>query len=304
MCPGVGSRNSTPATIREGENRDNFETFGIACVPTAIPDGQADPKSKNLLNLFKDRKLDMSNKKSHCRPFVFCLVLLGLWLTGPVSADPAAIEARLQTLVGDSTELVINETPIDGIYEVRIRGEILYMSANGRYLMQGRMLDLETQVDLTDAAKAEVRQQALEELDRATWISFGNDDADHQILVFTDPDCGYCRRLHEQVDEYNANGITIHYLAFPRAGVGSGTYEKLVSVWCAEDQQDAMDIAKAGRTPRKAECDNPVNDQYLLGQTMGVTGTPALMTLNGDLIPGYVPPEQLRQRLDNLANGR
>jgi thiol:disulfide interchange protein DsbC len=218
--------------------------------------------------------------------------------------DFEAIEARLATIVPDMDRVAISETPVPGIVQVRIGGDIVYMSDDGRFLLQGRMVDMETQIDLTDAAMSGLRKEQIAELESKDFVTFGNDQADFEILVFTDPDCGYCRRLHEQIDEYEAAGIKVHYLAFPRAGVGSQTYDKMVSVWCADDRQSAMNIAKAGRTPPQATCDNPVTDQYQLGQAVGVTGTPSIVTFNGDIIPGYVPPAQLRERLERLnANG-
>ena len=226
------------------------------------------------------------------------LLLIGM---GTASAtDFEAIEARLASLVPDMDQVVINETPLPGVMQVQIGGDIVYMSEDGRYLMQGRLIDMETQADLTDAAKAVLRKEQLQNLDRQELVTFGQNDAEFEVLVFTDPDCGYCRRLHQQMDEYEAAGITVHYLAFPRAGVGSQTYDKLVSVWCAEDRQGAMDVAKAGRTPTPATCDNPVTTQYQMGQSLGVTGTPSIMTFDGDIIPGYVPPDRLRERLEAL----
>jgi thiol:disulfide interchange protein DsbC len=237
------------------------------------------------------------------KPFSFRLSLLTLLLIAvqAVAADNDAIEQRLAGLVPDMSQVTIAETPIPGIMQVRIGGDIVYMSQDGRFLVQGRVIDMETQTDLTDAAMSGVRKEQLASLNGDDFVSFGNSDAEHEVLVFTDPDCGYCRRLHEQMDEYEAVGIRVNYVAFPRAGVDSQTYTKMVSVWCAEDRQGAMDIAKSGGTPPAATCDNPVADQYRVGQTLGVTGTPSILTFNGDIIPGYVPPQQLRERLDRLA---
>lgn len=250
--------------------------------------------------------MKMSNRRPN--PFALGLVssVLGLiWLTTAAAAnDFEAVEARLATLVPDASSVIINETPVAGLLEVRLGGDVIYMTSDGQHLLQGRLIDLDTRADLTDAAKSEMRVEQLAALDPETFVSFGPDDAEHRVMVFTDPDCGYCRRLHEQVDGYIAQGIQINYLGFPRAGEGSATYDKLVSVWCAEDQHEAMDIAKTGGTLPKASCDNPVSDHYQLGQLMGVTGTPALMTFSGTLIPGYVPPEQLKSRLDQEAAAR
>jgi len=131
-------------------------------------------------------------------------------------------------------------------------------------------------------------------------ISFSPEKAEYNLLVFTDLDCGYCRKLHNQMEEYNEEGIAIHYLAFPRAGVGSESYDKFVSVWCADDQREALTLAKNGDDPEPQKCPNPIADQYELGREVGVTGTPALVTADGTLIPCYMPPKQLRQRLESL----
>ena len=224
-----------------------------------------------------------------------------LTVAAAASADDyAEIEERIGTLVANIQELSVAETPVPGLMQVRVNNEVIYMSSDGRYLIQGRFIDLETQQDLTDSAKSDLRRERLANLDTSEFVSFGPEGAEHELLVFTDPDCGYCRRLHQQMSEYNSHGIRIHYLAFPRAGVGSNTYDKMVSVWCADDRQGAMDIAKDGRTPPEASCENPVDEQYQLGQAVGVTGTPSMMTFEGDMFPGYVPPEQLKARLDAL----
>ncbi|MCP4046038.1 MAG: thioredoxin fold domain-containing protein, partial [Gammaproteobacteria bacterium] len=108
-------------------------------------------------------------------------------------------------------------------------------------------------------------------------------------------------KLHDQMAEYNEQGIAIHYLAFPRAGLGSTSYDNYVSVWCADDQQEALTLAKSGGDPEPKKCTNPIGDQYNLGLEIGVTGTPSMLTLDGTMIPGYVPPAQLRQRLESMA---
>jgi len=226
--------------------------------------------------------------------------VVALSMTGlALAAD--SIQERLEGLVPDIDQVVIAETPIEGLMQVQIGSDVVYMSEDGRYLMQGQMIDMDTQLNLTDQAKSALRAEALAALEDTDFVTFGPADADYEVLVFTDPDCGYCRRLHEQMSEYANAGIQVKYLAFPRAGVDSGSYDKLVSVWCADDRNAAMDIAKSGGTPQPQTCDNPVAAQYQLGQTLGVTGTPSIMTRDGGLIPGYVPPDQLIGRLDALA---
>lgn len=226
---------------------------------------------------------------------------LSLLAAMPVLAqDYEAVRERLTGLTGADVNPIIAETPINGLLQVRLGSEIVYMTEDARFLVQGRVLDLDTRVDLTDQARSELRRELIANIDEEALISYGPEDAEHELLVFTDVDCGFCRKLHQEIAEYNEAGIRIRYLAFPRAGAASQTFAKMESVWCASDPNAAMDIAKAGGEPEPATCESPVNDQYQLGQSVGVTGTPALVTTNGDLIPGYVPPDDLRSRLEQL----
>lgn len=233
---------------------------------------------------------------------VFSMLLLGVSAMVNADDDYSAVEERIRALAPNAGSIAISETPIDGVLMVQLGGDIVYASADGKYLIQGRVIDMETREDLTESAKAGLRQELLAGVDTSRQIAFSPQEPVYELMVFTDIDCGYCRKLHAQMAEYNEQGISIRYMAFPRAGIGSRSYEKAVSVWCAEDQQEAMTQAKAGSDPDPQQCDNPIAEQYQLGQELGVTGTPALLTSSGQLIPGYVPPEQLRQRLDRMAS--
>ena len=215
--------------------------------------------------------------------------------------DYSAVEERMRMLAPSASSIAVSETPIDGILQVQINGDIVYTSADGKYMFQGRVIDLDTREDLTEAAKSGIRKELMANIDTSKQITFAPPEPEYELMVFTDIDCGYCRKLHAQVEEYNKQGIAIHYMSFPRAGIGSRSYEKAVAVWCSSDQQNAMTQAKLGEEPDPDQCDNPIAEQYQLGIELGVTGTPALLTSTGQLIPGYVPPEQLRERLDKMA---
>ena len=237
---------------------------------------------------------------------IMCALFAALVLTAAVRAegvDPQ-VEERIRNslavllpgLVADS----IRATPIDNLYEVGFGMRLVYVTGDGRYLLQGKVIDLETRTEITDNRLSELKLAALAKLDEKDMIVFGPDDAKYTITAFTDVDCGYCRKLHDQIADYNAQGIAIEYMFFPRAGVGSASFDKAVDVWCAADRRDALTEAKAGGEPVKAECPNPVEAEYALGQRIGVNGTPAIFTADGTQIGGYVPPEQMRARLDQL----
>ena len=216
--------------------------------------------------------------------------------------DYSNVEERIRSLAPQAASIAISETPIAGLLMVQIGGDIVYATADGKYLVQGRVIDMDTREDLTEGAKSDVRRELLATADTKTQITFAPVEPKYDLTVFTDIDCGYCRKLHAQIDEYNQQGIAIHYMAFPRAGVGSHSYDKAVSVWCGSDQRDAMTQAKLGAEPDPLQCDNPIEEQYKLGIDLGVSGTPSLLTADGTMIPGYVPPEQLRARLDQMAS--
>jgi thiol:disulfide interchange protein DsbC len=211
-----------------------------------------------------------------------------------------AVEAKIRALVPNAKTIAISETPIEGVLQVQINSDIVYVTTDGQYLLQGQIMDIDTRANITDQAKSGIRLGLLNGLKTDEQIIFAPEHPKYELLVFTDIDCGYCRKLHNQIKEYNEEGIAIHYMAFPRAGIGSDSYDKFVSVWCSDDQREALTLAKNGTDPAPLKCPNPIADQYELGREVGVTGTPALVTTDGTLIPGYMPPEQLRQRLESL----
>jgi len=229
------------------------------------------------------------------------LLLLAASFTAAAQDDYSAVEERIRTMAPNAKSIAVSETPIDGILMVQVQGDIVYATADGQYLIQGRVIDMDTREDLTETAKGEIRKELMASIDTSGQITFSPEEPAYELTVFTDIDCGYCRKLHNQIEEYNKQGIAISYMSFPRAGIGSPSYNKAVSVWCADNPQDAMTLAKSGADPDPLQCENPVAEQYQIGQQLGVTGTPALLTANGQLIPGYVPPEQLRERLDKMA---
>lgn len=233
-----------------------------------------------------------------------CLVLLLLLpltsIAEEKSTDPAIdrIHQSLGGLLKSLEREDIAPTPIPGLYEVMLGARVFYVSADGRYLIQGKMTDLETGKNLTEAKVSGARKKAVDAVGEENMVIFGPDSARHTITVFTDIDCGYCRKLHSQMDDYNKQGIRVRYLFYPRAGMDSESARKAMAVWCSDDRHKALGEAKRGKSLKYRECDNPVKEHYMLGQAVGVTGTPALVLENGELIPGYIPPNRLRRILD------
>jgi thiol:disulfide interchange protein DsbC len=175
------------------------------------------------------------------------------------------------------------------------------MTGDGRYLIQGSISDVEKREDLTEPRRNAIRLEALSRISEDEMVVFGPKDAPHTVTVFTDIDCGFCRRLHAEIDKYNANGIRIRYLFMPRTGKGSESYRKAVNVWCSKDRQQAMTDAKAGKDVPALDCKNPVDAHLELADLMAISGTPALILPDGELLPGYVPADRLKLILAEIG---
>jgi thiol:disulfide interchange protein DsbC len=191
----------------------------------------------------------------------------------------------------------VRATPVPGLYEVVFGSRLFYVSEDGRFIIQGQIIDLETQQDLTKPRLGQLRAEVVENIGEANMLIYEPAEAKYQVTVFTDIDCPYCRKMHAQMDEYLARGIRFRYLLFPRAGKGSKSYDKAVSVWCAEDRLAAMDQAKAGVDLPKRDCSHPVDEHLAVGGKIPIRGTPAMVLDNGDVLPGYLPPDALLAEL-------
>lgn len=236
------------------------------------------------------------------------LLLIGAMLLCSVAyganAADTATSTRLMTIVsqvmGGRSPDSVTATPIPGIYEVAYGAQLFYVSEDGKYLFKGDIYDLQKRVSLTEEHRAGARLAALNALGESSMIIYpAKGKAKHTITVFTDIDCGYCRKLHQGMAEMNNLGITVRYLSFPRAGVNSDSYYKAVKVWCAKDRNKAMDLAKTDQPVAETKnCDAPILRHMALAQSFGVSYTPAIVLDDGRLIPGYLSPQQLASVLD------
>ena len=210
------------------------------------------------------------------------------------TADTASDIAQLKEKYANADE--VRRTPVPGLYELRFGYRIAYVDATGQFAFMGSgdLQDVSNGENLTEERRAEVRRELVESLDEWDTLDFLPEDIRHELLVFTDVDCGYCRRLHQQMAEYHELGIGIRYAAFPRSGPDTDTWSTMQSIWCAKNRPAALTRAKAGGFVREQRCDSSsVERHYDLGRDIGLTGTPALITPDGRMIPGYVPPGRL-----------
>lgn len=232
----------------------------------------------------------------------YAILVLSLFGVSVVNADNDELRKKIEKSLPDVKVTSIKAVDDTGFYEAVINGQILYFSKDGRYVIQGDMVSLDSRINLTEQRRVSLRKDALAKLDEKDMIIFGPQRAKYTITVFTDIDCGYCRKMHAEMEKYNDLGIRVRYLSFPRGGIGSKSYDDAVNVWCAADRQKAMTKAKQGQEIPTKTCANPVKAEFELGQQLGVQGTPSIFLESGQNLPGYLPPEKLIQVLDENSS--
>ncbi|MBT8419615.1 MAG: DsbC family protein [Gammaproteobacteria bacterium] len=245
----------------------------------------------------------MSNKRL---PLILLIAMLWppmvLSEKNPTDIPDAVIETGKRIFPNgvDSTD----ETPIQGLFEMASGTTVIYVSKDGKFAVEGDVFDLEEGENLTERKRNLARKEIIANIDEKDMITFTPEDTRHTITVFTDVDCGYCRKLHNEVSALNKAGIKVRYLGFPRAGPSSDTYKTMVSVWCADDRRKAMTNAKKGEPVPNKQCAHPLDRHIGLGGQVGVRGTPAIALEDGTLISGYLPAARLQDALEKRFHGR
>lgn len=214
------------------------------------------------------------------------------------ASEIAAVKQAVMRVMPGSKPDAVTPAPFGGFYEVLIGAQIFYVSNDAKLLLEGNLYDLETRRNLTDDKKSIGRKKIVDTLDESSMIVFAPKDVKYTVTIFTDIDCGYCRKLHNEIRSYMDRGIQVRYAAFPRSGRDTPSYFKAVGVWCAKDRKTAMTNAKLGGTVEEKKCDHPVDKHLAAGASLGISGTPTLVFPNGYVVPGYVNAGQLVQLLD------
>lgn len=216
--------------------------------------------------------------------------------------DIANIKKVFSAIMPETKADIIEPAAMKGLYQVVFGAQVLYISPDGRYIIQGDLIDLKNKENITEEARAIQRAKLVKSIKDKNAIIFSPKVVKHTITVFTDIDCGYCRKLHRERNTYLDRGIRIRYLSFPRAGLYSSSYYKAVTVWCSKDRKKALTEAKAGMKLKRLNCDNPVKSDMALAEKFGVTGTPTIVLDSGEVIPGYVPAAKLAAILDQKTD--
>ena len=219
-----------------------------------------------------------------------------------VSASQDNIREGLKNILPDGAVIeLIEPSPIPGIYAVYY-GDLqpIYVTQDGSFFIYGDIykININSISNITEKSVAERRKLILQNIPSEELISFKSSNEQFSVIVFTDVDCGYCRKLHNQIDEYNSLGISINYAAFPRSGIGTSAFTKMVGAWCSDNPKDSMTKLKNNSTLDISFCENqPVSKQYIIGKKLGVDGTPAIFSMDGEIFPGYIEPEELLLKL-------
>ena len=230
-----------------------------------------------------------------------CLVLgLAVLHAGAVRAedvkDPRV--ALLKRLPPGAKLEDLRPGPIQGTYEFMQGADLSYLTADGKFFIDGNVYDMDTRQNLSEARRAQARVALIGALPESQMLIFSPENPRYTVTVFTDVDCQYCRALHKQIAEYNRLGVKVRYMFYPRTGPNTSSWSKAEQVWCSPDRRAALTAAKLGTPLKAAVCQpNPVAEQYALGKAIGLNGTPGIVTERGDLLPGYAPPDEMLQEL-------
>ena len=233
---------------------------------------------------------------------VLCLLSFSFTLWAESKPEFDAIRKAIEPLApGIKLDVsAIRPTPLKDIFEVTVGAQVMYVSSDGQFLLDGNLVDLKTRRNLTAPRVFAARAKVVDNIGESNMIIFSpaKDKIKHTITVFTDIDCAYCRLMHSQMADYMKQGIRVRYLLYPRAEVNTPTFNKAISVWCSTDRNAALTKAKSGSDVEAKTCANPVQEHVGLGTSVGVTGTPSILKSDGQLLPGYVPPAELVKLLD------
>ena len=232
------------------------------------------------------------------RSWAFPLVLLMAWYAfGASAAGDVEAKMRVAVQANDPGAQVsaVDGSPVSGLFLTTIDGVSGYVSADGRYFIVGDMLDLKSRTNVTEERRKATRRELLKKIGPAEAIVFGPEKPKYTITVFTDADCPYCRKLHGELEQLEAKGIAVRYLAFPRSGPDTKSWKTMAAVWCAKDRKEALTRATRGdAVSAEPKCsDAVIAKHYALGQKLGIPGTPMIVLSDGTSLGGYMAPDKL-----------
>jgi len=244
-------------------------------------------------------------KVTNEKPLKAVVLTLAVFAAAVEASSVESIRQELSKVLPKDLSYDIKPSPLTGFHNVLIGPQVLYVTDDGRYLIDGNVFDLTTHVNVTDILKKEARVASLAKIPEADTLTFKATRSDAvTVTVFTDVDCDYCRQLHSEMANYHAKGISIRYLFFPRDGKASDAYQKMQNIWCNANPHEAMSTAMEGKPVAVAACATPIDRHIALGRLMEIRGTPAIILPSGEHVSGYLSAENLRARIDGGSDER
>lgn len=232
---------------------------------------------------------------------LFISALMLVWVAA--HAGEAEIRKAISGKFPEAQISSISKTPYSGLYEVVIDGELIYSSADGKYLVMGNIIELSTRRNLTAARMAKLSEVKWNTLPLDKAIKEVRGDGSRKLAVFSDADCPFCKKLEPELEKLS--NVTIYTFLYPIEGLHPQAVPTSKQIWCEKDRLKAWKayMLKGERPKASGDCANPVNEVIALGNKLRVTGTPTLIFENGQRVPGYVTADKLDQLL-NAASGR
>ncbi len=246
------------------------------------------------------------------RKILFALLLVGFHVASisaapiqgnalaPASIDDAkksTIQQMINKVIPELIVETVSHSPLSGIYQIIANNEIFYVSEDGRYLLHGDLLDLtkdKATLNQTEEIRKKIRLKSLNNVPKSEMIIFSPTNGIKSfVTIFTDADCVFCQRFHKEISKITELGIEVRYLSFPRQGIGSDSYKKTVSIWCADDPKSMLTLAKNGGTVPSKSCEAPVAKHYELGRKLNIQGTPTIIFADGTMLARYMLPDEL-----------
>ena len=215
-------------------------------------------------------------------------------------AQLAAVRDSIQAAFPDIRREDVRPSAAPGLFEIRRGSQYAYITADGRYLIRGDLVDLGSGEVLTERRRRDLRAETVRRLsDTAIEYAPPADQLRQTVHIFADVDCDYCRQLHQEIPALNAKGIAVRYLFYPRRGERSKGYVEAVRAYCATDRKKALDQMFAGQVleDARSDCSHPVSEQLAAAQAIGVKGTPMTLLPDGSILYGYMSADGLQQAM-------
>ena len=228
------------------------------------------------------------------------LIVLMCFCTS-IWADKATILKSLDKHMSVKKPEYVGETPLPGLYEVIVGTKVVYMSKDGRYLMNGDLLDLQESKNLSNERRKYMRVLLFNKTGEDKMLIYTPKIVKYTITIFTDVNNLLSRRLHSHIQEFLAMGIKIRYIFYPTGGSNSASYKNAVSIWCSRDRNGTMTLAQSGAVIKKGSCQTPIEEHIALGKALAITKLPTLFLQSGEIIPSYVTPGKLKIMLKKIG---